>query len=553
MLTRSCLFLILLLLSCVTSRSQVNSGPLIDIDSGRLEGARFGSSSNEVMFLGIPYAAPPTGELRWKPPESAHSWKGVFKADKFAPTCPQAADDLRWETEEVKDYSETLPYYQNFRTDEDCLYLNVWTTSVSGKYKEPVMVWIHGGGGVAGNSWTPPFGPALARRGVVLVSVEFRIGVLGNLAHPALSAESPHHVSGNYGTLDQIAALQWVQRNVASFGGDPGNVTIFGHSDGGNKVCILLASPLARGLFHHAILESGQCSDVVSPELTKSVHYDGNDDGGTAEEAGVQLVHDLKIAGGPNVLAALRHKSADEIIQGTRNPALYSNPTVDGWVLLQQPLFTFREGRQTRVPVIIGSTDDEMGSLYNPQTDPSTLIAYKQVLNSPRYASNSEELFRMYPATNDSEARVAFMKLGTDDGAHGAYSFARDMAQVMPNTYLFYFTYPSRGKFSGHGAVHGAELKFLTGIFRKSSGPINDQDKELMNTMQEYWTRFAATGDPNGPDVPKWPAYNTNRDLCLEIGNVTKAVPVPNKDKYSAIDKSLRGREAELQKKNEIE
>jgi para-nitrobenzyl esterase len=145
------------------------------------------------------------------------------------------------------------------------------------------------------------------------------------------------------------------------------------------------------------------------------------------------------------------------------------------------------------------------------------------------------------------------MKLGTDDGAHGAYSFARDMAQVMPNTYLFYFTYPSRGKFSGHGAVHGAELKFLTGIFRKSSGPINDQDKELMNTMQEYWTRFAATGDPNGPDVPKWPAYNTNRDLCLEIGNVTKAVPVPNKDKYSAIDKSLRGREAELQEKNEIE
>ena len=449
----------------------------------------------------------------------------------------------------MKEYSETLPYYQNFRTDEDCLYLNVWTTNLSGKHKEPVMVWIHGGGGVAGNSWTPPFGPALARRGVVLVSVEFRIGVLGNLAHPALSAESSHHVSGNYGTLDQIAALRWVQRNISSFGGDPGNVTIFGHSDGGNKVCVLLASPLARGLFHRAILESGLCTDVVSPELRKSVHYDGNNDGGTAEEAGLQLALDLKIADSPSVLADLRHKSADEIIRGTGNLALYSNPTVDGWVLLEQPVFTFREGRQTRVPVIVGSTDDELGSLYNPQTDPATLVSYKEVLKWPRYASNAEELFRLYPATTDSEARMAFMALGTDDGGHGAYYFARDMAQAVPNTYLFYFTYPSRGKFLGRGAVHGAELKFLAGIFRKGSGPIEEEDKNLMNTMQEYWTRFAATGDPNGPDVPKWPAYDTNHDLCLEIGKAVRAVPIPHKDKYKAIDASLRGREAELQKK----
>jgi para-nitrobenzyl esterase len=187
--------------------------------------------------------------------------------------------------------------------------------------------------------------------------------------------------------------------------------------------------------------------------------------------------------------------------------------------------------------------------LMHPQTDPATLVSYKEVLKWPRYASNAEELSRLYPATTDSEARAAFMALGTDDGGHGAYYFARDMAQIMPNTYLFYFTYPSRGRFSGHGAVHGAELKFLAGIFRKGSEPIDEEDEDLMNTMQEYWARFAASGDPNGPDVPKWPAYDPNHDLRLEIGKVTRAVPVPHKDKYKAIDQSLRGRETELKEK----
>ena len=526
----------------------VDSVPVAAIDSGSISGAHFGSSPQEVMFLGIPYAAPPTGDRRWKPPTPVDAWKGVRKADAFAPACPQAADAVKEAAEQTKEFSETLPYYKDFRTDEDCLYLNVWTTHLAGKQKVPVMVWIHGGAGVAGNSRTPPLGPKLARKGVVLVSVGFRIGVLGHLAHPALTAESPRHASGNYGTLDQIEALRWVQRNIASFGGDPGNVTIFGQSDGGNKVCVLMASPLARGLFHRAILESGQCTDIVSPELKKSLHYEGNFDGGTAEEAGLQLARDLKVADGPNVLAELRHKTADEILQASHGLDMYTNPTVDGWVLPEQPAFTFGAGRQARVPVIVGSTDDEMGTLYNPQTDPSTLASYKEALKLPRYAARAEELFRLYPAANDSEAKAAFMQLGTDDAGHGAYFLARDTARSGQNTYLFYFTYAGTGKMAGHGAVHGAELKFISGFFRQSFwGVPSEEALRLVETVSGYWTRFAATGDPNGPGLPKWPVYDAKSDLCLEIGRVVKTVAVPHRDKYKVLDEVLRTRLAELQ------
>ena len=308
----------LCVISFVPTIAQVDSVPVAAIDSGSISGSHFGPKAQEVMFLGIPYAAAPTGDRRWKPPDPVEGWKGIRKADAFAPACPQPLDSVREAVEQAREFSQTLPYFKDFRTDEQCLYVNVWTTNLGGKQKAPVMVFLHGGAGVAGSSWIPPLGPALARKGVVLVSVEFRVGVLGNLAHPALTAESPHHASGNYGTLDQIAALHWIQRNIAAFGGDPGNVTIFGQSDGGNKVCVLMASPLARGLFHRAILESGQCNDILSPELKKPIRYEGNAGPGTAEDTGLQLAHDLKVAEGPNALAQLRGKTPDELIQASR-------------------------------------------------------------------------------------------------------------------------------------------------------------------------------------------------------------------------------------------
>jgi para-nitrobenzyl esterase len=285
-----------------------------------------------------------------------------------------------------------------------------------------------------------------------------------------------------------------VQRNIAAFGGDSANVTIFGQSDGGNKVCVLMASPLARSLFHRAILESGQCTDIVYPKLKRSLRYEGNFEGGTAEGRGLRLAHDLKVGDGPNALAELRHKTADEIIRASHGLDIYTNETVDGWVLPEQPAFTFGAGRQASVEVIVGSTDDEMGSLYNPQTDPSTLASYKEVLKLPRYAARADELFRLYPAATDSEAKAAFMQLGTDDAGHGAYFFARDAARSVQNTYSFYFTYPGTGKMAGHGAVHGSELKFISGVFLKSRwGVPSEEALRLAETMSEYWTRFAAT------------------------------------------------------------
>jgi para-nitrobenzyl esterase len=411
---------------------------------------------------------PPTGERRWKPPAPVESWEGVRKADAFAPACPQPANSVRGQIAEAKEFSQSLPYYQEFRTDEDCLYLNVWTTNLVGRQKLPVMVWIYGGGGFSGNSWTA-FGPSLAPKGVVLVSVGFRIGALGHLAHPLLTAESPHHASGNYGSLDQIAALHWVQRNIAAFGGDPANVTIFGGSDGAQKVCVLMAS-LARGLFHRAILESGVCSNILIPELRKSIRYEGNDDGGTAEDTGLKLTHNLKIADGPNMLVALRAKTAEEIIQASPDLDLFSTPTVDGWVLPEQPAITFREGRQARVPILVGSTNDEMATLYNPPDDPTTIASYKIWLNGARFSSNANSIFQLYPASTDAEVPAAFMTLETDDFAAGAYFLARETAHIGQKAYLYYFTYPSKGKMAGRGATHSAEIKFLQADFRRSLG-----------------------------------------------------------------------------------
>jgi para-nitrobenzyl esterase len=254
------------LISIVAPLSQTDAPPRVIIDAGSLEGARFGAASNEVMFLGIPFAAAPIGERRWKPPQPAEKWSGVRKAKTFGPGCPQSSENVNFFVGLAKEISETEPYY-SFRTDEDCLSLNVWSTNLGGARKQPVMVWFHFGGNTSGNGAFPPFGTSLSRKGVVYVSVNYRLGALGFLAHPALTAESPHHSSGNYAILDQIAALQWIRRNIAEFGGDPGNVTIFGESAGGVMVCYLMASPLARGLFHRAIMESCTCRDYLSPEL----------------------------------------------------------------------------------------------------------------------------------------------------------------------------------------------------------------------------------------------------------------------------------------------
>jgi para-nitrobenzyl esterase len=379
-------FLVICYVCVARAQAQLDSHLLVTIDSGTIEGAHFGAAGDEVMFLGIPFAAPPTGERRWKPPEPVEKWQGTRRANWYGAACPQAEDAG---AEAIhKEIAESVEPYFTYRTDEDCLYLNVWTTKLPGEHttagKLPVMFWIHGGGNVGGSSQESLLGAPLARKGVVLVSINYRLGALGFMAHPALSAESPHHASGNYGILDQIAALEWVQRNIAKFGGDPANVTIFGESAGGVNVCYLMSSPLARGLFARGIIESCTCSDYISPELKNPSHYFEGD--GTSEEIGLRLMRDLNIPDGPDALAKLRARTPKEIVDvSDRDPKVnfMAGGTIDGWVLTEQPARALAQGRLAKVPVIVGSNANEGTTTFEEDFRATpTLANYKAYLKN---------------------------------------------------------------------------------------------------------------------------------------------------------------------------
>ena len=547
------LWLFLLVLCCVSSapvQSQVDNHPLATVDSGTLEGAHFGVVLDEVMFLGIPYAAPPTGNLRWKPPQPVEKWQGIRRANSYGPICPQKEDP---HTEAfMKEMVQTFEPYFAYRMDEDCLYLNVWTTSFPAEHsvsrKLPVMLWIHGGGNVTGAAQQTPMGPTLARKGVVLVSINYRLGALGFMAHPALTAESSHHASGNYAILDQVAALEWVQRNIARFGGDPANVTIFGESAGGTAVCRLMSSPLSRGLFQRGILESNSCADFVSPELNTPKYYEGGV--GTAEEIGLRIMRNLGIPDGPDALAKLRSKTPKEIIDASaRDTTLAFHGTVDGWVLTEQPATTIAHGTQARVPVIVGGNADEGTNMFEEDFGASPTVAnYKEYLKN-EFLDYADEIFRMYPAVTDAEVRPAFIAFDTEYGfGFSAYRFAASTARAGQKTWFYYFTYPARAKFYAHsGAFHGIELKFLSGWFFPSHwGEPNAEDKKLVDLMTGYWTQFAKTGDPNGPALPLWPVYDPKTDMVQEIGHEVKQRPTPHVDRFAVFERSLNNRRSSI-------
>jgi para-nitrobenzyl esterase len=535
-------------LNVCAARAYAESGPLVRIDSGTLEGAHFGPARDEMMFLGIPYAAAPIGDLRWRPPHPPVNWRGTRNAGSFGSSCPQADDP---DMEALKQELQTVEPYFSTRTDEDCLYLNVWTTNVpdnhAGAKKLPVMFWIHGSSDSGSGQLPPLLGPALARKGVVLVSVNYRFGALGFMAHPALTAESPHHASGNYGILDLIAALQWVHRNIAKFGGDPANVTIFGFSSGGGLVCYLMTSPLAHDLFQRGIIESSGCADIISPELKTRASYWGGV--GTAEEIGLQLMQDLGIQDDPDALAKLRSKSPKEIMNVTARDSAVTfeiESVIDGWVLPEQPAKAFAQGRQLRVPVLIGSNADEATTMIEETLNgPPTLANYKAFLRT-QFFGYTDDVLKAYPATTDEEARAAFLTFGTDyEFGNSAHMIARDVVRGGQKAWFYQFTYTAAAQpfYAGLGAFHGIELKFLTGWFRpRRWGNPNAEDRKMMNLVTGYWTQFAKTGDPNGPGLPTWPVYDPNTDLVLEIGHNVKLRPTPHADRFPLFERSLKAR-----------
>ncbi|MGB6131510.1 MAG: carboxylesterase family protein [Acidobacteriaceae bacterium] len=500
------------------------SGPEVTIDSGRLRGATVTALARGGEFLGIPFAAQPVGELRWRAPQPAPKWAGVREAAAWGPACPQRP-------------SPWLPEMLGIRkmnTSEACLYLNVWTPELHPAKALPVLVWVHGGGNVEGSGEWPPLGVNLAKTGVVVVSFNYRLGAFGFFTYPGLDAESEHRASGNYGHLDQIAALQWVRRNIARFGGDPRRVTIAGQSSGSEDVCILMASPLARGLFEGAILESGTCVDSVYPRLSEE------------ETSGERLAKDLGVGAGPEAIRQLRSIPAERILEtAASDDNVDLEPNIDGWVLPEQPAVTFARGEQARVSVMPGTNEDEVSIFASPLVGghsyrPKTLAEYRGWLTR-EFGGLSDEVFAAYPARDDAEVPGVFRTMFSDyDFAFSAWLLAKETTPTGRPAYLYRFTYVGSGPFASLGAFHSEELMFLSGRYW-TSWVAKPGDAQLARTMVGYWSNFVKRGDPNGRGLPAWPAFG-GKGECQELGQRIGPEAVPRAGRLEIFQRFLDSR-----------
>lgn len=453
----------------------------VRIASGLVSGAA-GNNPEVRVYKGIPFAAPPVGERRWKAPQSPASWTGVREANQFSPVCVQTP------------YPQTSLYYQPLgAVSEDCLYLNVWTAASSARERRPVMVWIHGGGYTRGTGATPTYnGENLAKKGAVVVTINYRLGIFGFLAHPELTKESDVHSSGNYGLLDMVAALEWVQKNIAAFGGDPKRVTIFGESAGSSAVNFLMASPLAKGLFHRVIGESGANFGrrIALAEM---------------EQSGSRL----------GTLAELRARSAEELLKTEGS----FRPVVDGWFLPEDVSSTFAHGKQTDVPLIAGYNHDETRVLAPWPANATAKTFLDQV--HKRFGDFADEFLKLYPAGSDAQAVDAHYESSRDQGMGWemrTWVRAQIKAGKAP-AYLYYFTrIPPSPVSDRYRAYHAAEIQYVFGNLR-AGRPWEEADRKLSDAMSSYWANFAASGNPNGKGLPKWPGYDAKSDPSMEFGD----------------------------------
>jgi para-nitrobenzyl esterase len=487
-------FILLIVLSSLASAAVTDP---VHVEQGLLSGAA-GKNPGVRVYRGIPFAAPPVGDLRWKAPQPPAPWKGVRAATEFSNEC--------WQTP----YPAAAAIYQHKlgTLSEDCLYLNIWTAAKSAKDKLPVMVWIHGGGFTRGSGTSTAYdGEILARKGVVIVTINYRLGIFGFFAHPALTAESDHHASGNYALLDQIAALQWVRKNIAAFAGDPNRVTIFGESAGSWAVNALMASPLAKGLFQRAIGESGGLFDPMK-KLSD------------AEKAGEKVAASLTSGTQPatnDVLKTLRAIPADQLLKAGDQEA--TRPVVDGYVLTQDVYQTFTEGQQNDVPLLIGNNADE-GTALAPQGTSMNASMFTTGVRF-HYRNLANQFLKLYPADSDAQAVSSFYAAYRDQ----AFGWQmRTWARLQSKTgrqpvYLYYFTRVPPGPQSQRlGAFHASELAYVFGNFPWPF-PWEDTDHKLADVISSYWVNFATTGNPNGKNLPQWPAYSAQSDQAMELGD----------------------------------
>jgi len=475
-------------------------------------------------FKGIPFAAPPVGDLRWRPPQPVLPWEGVKACKEFGAGSPQS----------MAPASSFYAFTNVDKVDEDCLFLNVWTVAESTDERRPVMVWFHGGGLTRASGADARFnGANLAKKGVVLVTVNYRLGPLGYLAHPELTGEEPKGVSGNYGVLDQIAALRWVRENISQFGGDAGNVTVFGQSAGSWSVQAMVATPLAKGLFHRAIGHSGGLFGALR-HLDKS---EGDN------RSGHQIGEDFLEACGVKTIAEARTLSAETIVEVSagKGGAFYTRPVVDGWVIPESIDDIFRSGRQNDVPVIVGSTAKEMSTLTDPSSLPKTTASLKDRISSQYPNANFGDFTDVYGGAKDDTAMEAYLAMIRDSAFSSQMRrWARATESVSSNAYLYFFTLaPPIPNSDYRGAYHSSDVPYA---FQNISPTFGDADRALSDAMSDYWVNFARTGDPNGGGLPEWEPYNLDTEPYMELGDPLRAGNHLLKQELDYLDK-VRGLE----------
>lgn len=470
----------------------------VELDSGKVAGVVLDEALGLEVFRGIPYAAPPTGELRWRGPQPVEPWTGVRQAAEFSDVCYQTGRLAEM-------IGEALP-----PLSEDCLYLNVWSTGVGEKGKKPVMVWIHGGGLTQGWSHQQLYeGSNLAGRDVVLVSINYRLGPFGFLAHPELSKESEYGVSGNYGLMDQVAALEWVQRNIGAFGGDPGNVTIFGESAGGTSVNALCASPLAEGLFHRAIAQSPWVTATNYALLRKPLARVAS-----AETLGLQWADQvLGERATDKSVAALRALSAETLMEKT-GPGYPVAVTVDGRFMPALSSQIFAAGKQHDIPLMVGTNADE-GSMFVRFFPFKTKADFSEAM-AGFFGEDAGAVEALYPIKSDADVYQATNQFITDTWfVLGARNMLEGMDAVSSSAYQYYYTLPSV-VIPLLGAGHGSEIAYAFGNLHPKQQ--TEQGKALSEAMMQYWVQFARTGNPNVEGLPAWPAFSKAGEKYLELG-----------------------------------
>jgi para-nitrobenzyl esterase len=499
----------------------------IQVEGGLVSGTP-GWAWGVRQYRGIPFAAPPVGNRRWRPPQPVIAWQGVRAADQFSAACMQGGPG--WTAEQIFD-----PGLRN--RSEDCLYLNVWTPAASAGERLPVLVWIYAGANIMGSTARPLYdGAALAKKGVVIVSANYRLGVFGWFAHPELTAESEHRSSGNYGALDQVAALEWVRKNIAQFGGDPEKVTMFGQSAGCGAVNTLAASPLAKGLVRAGIAES--CATYLARMMTLA----------EAENMGAQFARAI----GKPTLAALRAMPAQALLEASigspgatndldaanapltlsppanQTPAAPRGAIVDGWFLPQDIYTTYAQGKQNDVALIAGSTNDEgpqgedMGS--GGATALNSLADYTAFVKRV-FGARADAVLGLYPAKTGAEAVQAYHDLRRDIVLATQRAWVQATGRKSP-AYLYRFSHtPPHPEGNGNnppapvGALHSSEVMYVFNNLRVKDYPWTDIDRRVADMLSSYWTNFAKRSNPNGAGLTSWPVYNPKDEYLMNVGD----------------------------------